>query len=504
MDLPEVSTQIFSYLDHASLKMVSEVSKNWRKMVYGETKVLVSSKLLIHNFKQQRKFLRNYGKNFRTVYLRHEGNTSCTRAELIRILESIANVENLKVYGNSLRFLKQESNKISLDNLKTLTLHDSANTFRMSQFLENVELLELTLNIEKTGRYLDENFMDWFLQQRRMKSLTVQERALKIFFNPFPDDKMNVQLRKLSIHPNNFMLPRMNEATFKGNLIKFFESQINLEEVYFENSECILPSPWRNIYAHLLASKTLKKLQIVSEDLPEISVAENRSLESLIVHRPLNGLWIFLPLINPWQTISKFRNLKHIEITGVYDLQNFLLHGSGLDQLETLKLSGRMGDFANDINTFDSINFPNLKDINLTGVFVNHLGWTSITAKCPLIEKITLNQFFLEHASVKLICEKLGNLKEMDLGCGIYTADIFKKIMKNSSLRNLKITAVMLQQMENWRNFGALPKPFKITVKSSIIHEPHEHCPYVKFARAIRSFLATQIFMNNIRDFTTQ
>lgn len=499
MDLPEeITTTIFSYLDHDSMKSATQVCKSWRSTIYGTMELMKKSKLLVRDFRQQKKFMKDYGKCFKTVCLlqRVGTNPSCTRAELVKILGEIANVTKLELVGGNFKYRKHDITEIPLPNLRELTLQNSANSFRISQFLHHVNLRELTLKIDKNGKYLDAEFMEWFWKQDHLQSLILQQKALKIFFDTIPIDTMQIRLNKLRIHQGDFSFPTTKLGFFEMNFIDFCKTQDQLEEVYFEQSSCMRPRPWRGVYSHLLSSSSIKKIQIVDHGLPQISVDENLSLESLIVLNPSHYGWLFVQ-IPYWQTLNKFKNLKHVEIAGVFELKNFLINCSKLKHLATLKLIKKY-DFRHESHAFSAMQLPNLREINLTNILVNNGDWTVITANCPLIEKVTLDRFFLESNSMKLMCEEWKNLKELDLGCGVYTSSVFKVLSKSGSLQHFKITPIMKRHLDRT---PMNENSFAVTVKKSIIAEEGENCPYSVFARNNRIILSTLMFLNNFRDF---
>jgi hypothetical protein len=206
MNVPEeLQVIIFSYLDHQSLTAASSVCKNWRALILGSWELLKNSKLLVHDFKEQKKFLLTHGKNFRSAKtVKKNDKRVCSRAEFIKILEAIRNVESLEVAGRPLVFQKNEVTRLGFGNLKELILHESAVTFRLSQFLEDVKLTSLTLIIEKRGNRFDESFVEWFYKQDQLKSLKIQEKAVEFFLKPLPVERIKFQLTKLWIQLKDF------------------------------------------------------------------------------------------------------------------------------------------------------------------------------------------------------------------------------------------------------------------------------------------------------------
>lgn len=500
MEIPEeINIKIFSYLDHESLKSLSSVSKTLRSTIFGSMELMDGSKLLIHDLKEQKKFLEKYGKSFRAVKMvKRNGQSSCGRAELVKILERIGNVRKLEIAGRTLLFRKNEVTRIPLENLRELILHDSANSYRFSQFMDGVMLEQLTLMVEKTGNYLDVNFLSWLFKQDQLKTLKIQEKAVKIFCNPFPADQITFKLKSLWIQPGSHRNgSRAAEFIFKTNFLNFLDGQVELEEIHFVASEAtryrMESSPmWREIYTRLMSSKTVKKLQIYDYCLRQITV-ENKTLETLIFDNPC------LHMENPWENLLKLKNLKNLEISEVYRLKELFLFSESMPHLTSLKLSRKVS-CGQDDSTFAQMKFPKLQELYLGNVHVNSRDWISITANCPLMKKITLNLFFLENDSVNLMMEKWAHFEELDLGCGIYTPGIFQLLNASPSFKCLIGTRRVKEHVDS---AVLQDKNFRFVTKKSNVRIPqiHQYCPYQEFAKANRNILYLSMFMNNLRDF---
>jgi hypothetical protein len=247
---------------------------------------------------------------------------------------------------------------------------------------------------------------------------------------------------------------------------------------------------WRGIHAACLGKQDLKEIEIHDCGLPEIEAEENRSVEVLTI-TDKEGLST-VKYKDPWKTLSKFENLKFLDVFHSdyhSDMKDFFGHCSNMKQLEILKIHCRR-NFT--YLALQSINFPILREIHLTNVLVNHRDWITITETSPLIQKIALDCFFLDRGSLDVICEKLVQLKEIELGCGIYAPDIFPAFLKSSSLVELKMTAIMKLQM---KCLGAVRTPFNVTLKTTQKHLSSW------FRDNNKTLISTTMFLNNIRDF---
>jgi hypothetical protein len=70
-NLPEeIKTEIFSYLNQNSLKSAASVNKNWRSNVFGSNRLLKKAKMRVHDFQQQKTFIKTTGKRFRAVCIK--------------------------------------------------------------------------------------------------------------------------------------------------------------------------------------------------------------------------------------------------------------------------------------------------------------------------------------------------------------------------------------------------------------------------------------------------
>ncbi len=239
-----MKTEIFSYLDQNSLKTSASVCTNWRSTVLSSSHLLRKTKLRIHDFKQQKKFIKSAGKSFRTVCIKQKenGQNKCSRSELLAIHRGIANMRNLEVSGDSLGFDERKVSNLELKHLKELTLNDSANSSRISKILKNVKLQKLTLNCSGNWQKLDKHFESWLMGQERLEELHIKEQALKIFCKEFPANKLKVQLRKLTFEVRRFHELRLVNSSLiniQRNIINFCQSQRSLEEV-------VLSVSWNN------------------------------------------------------------------------------------------------------------------------------------------------------------------------------------------------------------------------------------------------------------------
>lgn len=113
--------------------------------------------------------------------------------------------------------------------------------------------------------------------------------------------------------------------------------------------------------------------------------------------------------------------------------------------------------------------------------------------------------FLLEPSSLRLICS-LKNFKELELGCGIYTKEIFTELENCSTFQHLKVTATSKGHLD-----AVLPGGrFKVTVNEVEIYVPVEEDeldfpnPYQEFLEANRNFTCLFMFVNNIRDFVQE
>ncbi len=455
----EMHTEIFSYLDRESLKTSTQVSKNWRSMIHGSSALMRNTKLRVHDFKKQKKFIRNSGRSFRTVCIKNKenGKKSCTRPELLKILRNVANVKNLEVSGDFLGFSERKVSNLELKNLKKLTLTGTANSSRISKILKNVKLQKLTMNIPRGLGKFDKHFQTWLLKQDRLEDLCIEDMALKIFLVEFPPDKLKIQLKKLTIKERLFYIPLEKEADFKENFINFCRGQKNLEEVdmWFQRFWSSHFGP--GIFSRLMGSKVLKILKINGSILPTTANV-NETLEYLSVKTP----WYWLQPFN-WQTLTKLSKLKHLDLSFPgSEVRDIIFNCSRLNELITLKLS-KFYLISYEPGAFQFINLPSLKQIDLSNIYLSHGDWIHITTKCPLIEKVTLDLFIMNEESAILICETLKNLNEIELGHGIYAENIFPALLKSSSLKELKANEKMKQQLEVRLDKTVIP--FKISVK---------------------------------------
>jgi hypothetical protein len=53
----ELHREIFSMLDHDSLKTASRVNKNWRSTIFGSGHVMKNAKLHVHDYGRQKSFV---------------------------------------------------------------------------------------------------------------------------------------------------------------------------------------------------------------------------------------------------------------------------------------------------------------------------------------------------------------------------------------------------------------------------------------------------------------
>jgi hypothetical protein len=470
----EMHTEIFSYLDRQSLNTSTQVCKKWRSIVHGSSALMRNRKLRVHNFKKQKKFIKNSGRSFKTVCIKNKefANKSCTRAELLKILRGVANVKSLKVSGDFLGFSERKVANLELNNLKELTLNGSANSSRISKILKNVKLQKLTMNIHEDWGKFDKHFQSWLIKQDRLEDLYIKNTAMKIFFNEFPAEKLKFQLKKLTIKEECCM-HRKKEAHFKRNFFNFLRSQRNLEEVVTWSNNFVFWSGrfWPETLAQLLTSKVLKKLKIIGNALPAMdSSADNESLECLSVSFDYH--WIWSNTVDPnWPTLNILRKLKHLDLSfPLSEVRDIIPNCSRLNQLTTLKLT-KSGVYGRESDAFRYINFPDLKEIDLSNMHLSHGDWIRITTKCPLVEKITLYRFIMDEESANLICETWKNLKEIDLGVGFYPENIFPAVLKSSSLKELKVLEKMKQQLEEHLNRVEIP--FKITVMTRELEDEY-------------------------------
>jgi hypothetical protein len=222
------------------------------------------------------------------------------------------------------------------------------------------------------------------------------------------------------------------------------------------------------LYTRLLERKTVKKLGIYENGLPAIG-SINETLEDLrVIYYWKHGSFQTLK----WQTLSKLKGLKHLDIVfPELEIEDIIANCSGLDQLMTLKLT-KFSTFARELDAFQAINLPGLKEIHFTNISVSQRDWASITTNCPLVEKLTLDRFVMDAESANLICETWNNLKVLDLGYGIYSAELFPALLKCSSLEELRVSGNMKQQMEARLDLEMGGIPFKITEFDAGYMEP--------------------------------
>jgi hypothetical protein len=460
----EIHTEIFSYLDHSSLQTAASVSKKWRSNVLGSSRLLRKSKLRVHDYKQQKGFIKSTGKRFRAVCIKNKenGQNKCSRPELLTILRGIANVRNLELSGDFLGFPERKVSSLQLKNLEELTLNGSANSSRVSKILNHVKPQKLTLDVSENWRKMDKHFESWLLKQDRLKDLHVKDRAMMIFSKEFPVDKLKIQLRKLTLEVTSFHeLWLLNSSMIlQRNMINFCRSQRSLEDVRL--SALFITDP---IIAHLLDSRSLKKLTYLSyKGVPAIESRSNESLEDLCISYGRPGS---ASTITPtWQTLAKLKKLKNLEINFQgHQVQEIITNCSRLTQLMTMKLT-KINFNGHELAAFNDINLPNLRTIDLGNIYVTKLGWTSITKKCPLVESLTLEGFVLNHGSASVICEQWKYLKFIELGYGFYLEEIFSALLKCKTLKQVKINDKMKQQLEV--RLGEAKAPFEITVKHDV------------------------------------
>jgi hypothetical protein len=306
----EMKTEIFSYLDQSSLKTSASVCTNWRSTVLGSSHLLRKTKLRIHDFKKQKKFIKSAGKSFRTVCIKQKenGQKKCSRSELLAILRGIANVRNLELSGDFLGFDERKVSNLELKHLKELTLSESANSSRISKILKNAKLQKLTLNCSGSFKKLDKHFESWLMGQERLEELTIKEQALKIFRKQFPANKSKIQLRKLTLEVTS-RLRNTSMTNIQRNLLSFCQSQRSLEEVVL--SFGFHSGVGDGIIAPLLESRGFRKLTLRDIDgLPVIQSSSNETLEDLCVEFSKFGGYT-----QRWQTLAKLRQLKHLEIS---------------------------------------------------------------------------------------------------------------------------------------------------------------------------------------------
>ncbi len=468
-----MKTEIFSYLDQSSLKTSARVCTNWRSTVLGSSRLMRKTKLRVHNFKQQKKFIKNAGKSFQTVCIKNKENKrkKCTRSELLTILRGIANVRNLELSGDFLGFDERKVSNLELKHLNELTLNDSANSSRISKILKNAKLQKLTLNCSGNLQKLDKHFESWLMGQYRLDELHIKNHAIKIFCKEFSSNKLKIQLRKLTLEleleVTRFHEVRLRNTSlinFQRNFISFCQSQRSLEEVVLSVS--FSSNVWAGLIAHLLESKKLKKLTLCGNGLPVIESRSNETLEDLCIKH----CWHRSNATSTWQTLAKLRMLKNLEINyHGQQVQDIITSCSRLSQLKTLKLA-KLYHFLpidDEPDAFQEINLPNLTTIYLKYIYVTQLGWTSITSRCLLVESLILDRFILGQGSASLICEQWKNLKVLDLGYGIYLDELFPALLTCLSLKELKIVEKMKQQLEH--HLGEAVAPFEIIVKDNVL-----------------------------------
>jgi hypothetical protein len=361
-----------------------------------------------------------------------------------------------------LGFSERKVANIELNNLKELTLTGSANSSRISKILKNVKPQKLTMDVLKEWGKIDKHFLSWLIKQEQLEHLHIKGESLKIFLNEFPADKLKIQLKKLMIESHSYDIlpfPEKMMVKLRRNLITFCQTQKNLEEV-------VIKIDCSEMCTHLLESKTVKKLKIYT-GLPAIELLRvNNTLECLIIMN-ISSRNFETP---KWETLSNLRKLKHLEIIFPdfwderHDVRDVILNCSELSHLTTLKLT-KFYSLEHDPDAFQDINIPSLKEILLRNIYVSPRDWHSITTNCPLVEKVTLDCFVLDVESANSICEKWEYLEEIDLGYGIYSAEIFPALLKCSNLKTLIVLEKMKHQLD--LRLENMVIPFKITVKTS-------------------------------------
>jgi hypothetical protein len=131
---------------------------------------------------------------------------------------------------------------------------------------------------------------------------------------------------------------------------------------------------------------------------------------------------------------------------------------------------------------------------------VSHRDWASITTKCPLVEKLKLDFYVMDAESANLICEAWNNLKVLDLGYGIYSAELFPALRKCSSLEELSVTENMKQQMEARMDLEMAGIPFKITLKAKVDEglESYENFLILRFVANNEHMVGRNSLLDNI------
>lgn len=447
-DFPKnVCVKILSFLDANSLKSASLVSTKWREAAFS-SELMKNFKLLILNYGIQKSFIQKYGSKFSSVKIDSsvvDGNRmpNYNYKQVSEMFQAIKYVKELEISNIKLSFRVNVRAMNDLPELKKLHLEGTAISYKISNFLQNVKLEQIILVERKQSRkFFDTDFMAWLVAQTKLKHLVLEENACFIFSN-FRFIRQTFRLQNLIINGPE-VKDFWNTATVL-NFQEFIAAQGVIESVVL----LIKPNYLTDLNVLTQFNSILLNL---SKKSHKINVyVDNKTTLRLLPSFPLVESLEFYSSNLESTEIFYCRNCKILKVFASWSAYSYLSNNiipnhTRFSNLKELKLV-RHYDFRKGEN-FLNMKFGNLRVLDLTYYLASADDWKLIIDKCPLIEKLSLNIFILTTEIVKLMCLKWKRFESLQLGYGLYEADIVKPLIDQVNFKTIYINAAMKSHFE--------------------------------------------------------
>lgn len=391
----------------------------------------------------QKSFLKKYGESFQNVSIDTSENEKMafTHKHFGDILKTVKNAEDIKVTGK-LNFRKHQLQDIDLPKLKHLTLKNNAVSHRVSDFMQNVKLESLELDIDRNHNYVNPEFIEWLRKQDKLKKIVLKNNALKFVINeqllsaPLMFNLKEVIVKNCRVTPAFCDFIRLQSPT--------------IERFDYEHSDYWFGDEIRMLEQALQGCHNLNHL--TTNRLIGFNNTNNNTkfmnLETLIVRDA--------PHVDYEKIFSCCPNLKSLTLescrymSSIYNQNFFQIVSRKLPLLEKLSLH-KTG--LSSTENYKELNLKNLKEIHISCSSIDHDSWKCITENCPQIEKISLDVFVLNQLSLEVICENLPNLCELSLGRGYFDVNLLNCLKQLKNLRVLRIFTSMYEQYD-FNSFG--------------------------------------------------
>lgn len=430
--LPSEMKMIFVLLNNSSLFSVTMTCKDFYRIVYDSRTILKKYSLRIEG-NGALKFYQNFGQNFSSV--KFVGTKLSNSSRTGFSLDSIRNVAELVFHNCEGKGQAQ----FQLPALKKMDFRDTKSQ-KIVKYLQLVKIQELKIAVKVFHKNaFDENFLNWFYQQNLLETLHLDENSFSILFSKIVAAEVPFKLKRFSLMlKNRSKLPEDLGEQFT----EFIKNQDEIEEICVTNTNfnqgygsTRTPTSVESILEEFLVStKSLKKLTIA---LPSVSLRNN--FEASVNE----NVEIFVNRSKNYHSIVKFfPNLKEYEDENVA-IEKFAsivknLHTNCSD-IRVLKMQMNNVVWLDNYGHYKFKKFINLKELHFIRITCSYASWCQIIENCPEIEKLSLHQFTLRDDSVKEMCHKWSNFKELVLGRGYYELDMFDHLNSSKSFRKLTI-----------------------------------------------------------------